>query len=65
MQGSGLGSQLTKHCLGIIDASNLPAYLETPNPRTIAFYERLGFEVTGEVQAGTCPPVTFMLRAAQ
>jgi ribosomal protein S18 acetylase RimI-like enzyme len=65
MQGSGLGSQLMKHCLGIIDASSLPAYLETPNPRTIAFYERLGFEVTGEAQAGTCPPVTFMLRAAQ
>lgn len=24
---------------------------------------RHGFEVTGEAQAGTCPPITFMLRA--
>lgn len=65
MQGRGLGSQLMKPCLGVVDASNLPAYLETPNPRTIAFYERFGFEVTGESQAGTCPPVTSMLRAAR
>ncbi|HEY0871222.1 MAG TPA: N-acetyltransferase [Acidothermaceae bacterium] len=61
-QGRGLGSQLMTQCLEIIDASNLPAYLETPNPRNISFYERHGFEVTGEVQAGNCPPVTFMLR---
>ena len=65
MQGRGLGSKLMKPCLGIVDASSLPAYLETPNPRTIAFYERLGFEVTGEAQAGTCPPVMSMLRAAR
>jgi ribosomal protein S18 acetylase RimI-like enzyme len=65
MQGRGLGSQLMKPCLGIVDASSLPAYLETPNPRTIRFYERLGFEVTGQAQAGTCPPVTSMLRAAR
>jgi ribosomal protein S18 acetylase RimI-like enzyme len=64
LQGRGLGSQLLKSCLGIVDESHLPAYLETPNPRTISFYKRLGFEVTGEAQAGACPPVTFMLRAA-
>jgi GNAT superfamily N-acetyltransferase len=65
MQARGLGSQLMKLCLGIVDASSLPAYLETPNPRTIPFYERHGFEVTGAAQAGTCPPVTSMLRAAR
>jgi ribosomal protein S18 acetylase RimI-like enzyme len=65
LQGAGLGGQLMKHCLRIVDASHLPAYLETPNPRSIAFYERHGFEVTGEAQAGACPPVVFMLRAAR
>jgi GNAT superfamily N-acetyltransferase len=65
LQGKGLGSQLMTPCLQIVDATHLPAYLETPNPRTIPFYQRHGFEVTGEAQAGTCPPMTFMLRAAR
>jgi ribosomal protein S18 acetylase RimI-like enzyme len=63
-QGLGLGGRLLKHCLTIIDESHLPAYLRTPNPRTISFYERHGFEVTAVAQAGTCPPVTLMLRTA-
>lgn len=62
-QGTGLGAQLIKYCLGIVDASHLSAYLESSNPRNISFYRRHGFEVTGEAQAGACPPVTFMLRA--
>jgi GNAT superfamily N-acetyltransferase len=65
LQGKGLGSQLIAPCLQIVDDTHLPAYLETPNPRTLSFYQRHGFEVTGEAQAGTCPPITFMLRAAR
>jgi len=65
VQGRGLGGQLMAHCLQVVDGTHLPAYLETPNPRTIPFYERHGFEVTGEAQAGTCPPITFMLRAGR
>jgi len=65
LQGKGLGSQLMTPCLQVVDATHLPAYLETPNPRTIPFYQRHDFEVTGEAQAGTCPPMTFMLRAAR
>lgn len=61
--GQGLGGELMAHCLDIVDADHLPTYLETPNPRTVPFYERNGFEVTGVVQAGRCPPITFMLRA--
>jgi ribosomal protein S18 acetylase RimI-like enzyme len=64
-QGRGLGGQLMRHCLEIVDASHLPAYLETPNPRNISFYERHGFATTGSAQAGSCPPITFMLRAAR
>lgn len=63
LQGMGLGGQLMAPCLQIVDDTHLPACLETPNPRTIPFYQRHGFEVTGEAQAGTCPPITFMLRA--
>ncbi len=54
---------MMSHCLRIVDASHEPAYLETPNPRTIPFYERFGFEVVGVAQAGACPPVTLMHRA--
>jgi GNAT superfamily N-acetyltransferase len=63
-QGAGLGSRLLAHCLEVVDAARLPAYLETPNPRTVPFYARHGFAVTGEARAGSCPPMTFMLRAA-
>lgn len=64
-QGLGLGGELITHCLRIVDENHLPAYLETPNPRTIPFYERYGFELTGQAQAGTCPPIALMLRAAR
>ncbi len=63
LQGKGLGGQLMEPCLNVVDASHLPAYLETPNPRTIPFYERHGFQVTGGARAGGCPPLTFMVRA--
>jgi ribosomal protein S18 acetylase RimI-like enzyme len=65
VQGRGLGTRLLQPCLDTVDQSRLPAYLETPNPRTIPFYKRLGFEVTGEAQAGTSPPITCMLRQAR
>jgi GNAT superfamily N-acetyltransferase len=64
-QGMGLGGELMTHCLKIVDADHLPASLETPNPRNITFYQRHGFEVTGEARAGACPPVVSMLRAAR
>jgi GNAT superfamily N-acetyltransferase len=61
-QGQGLGSELMRACLDIVDRDHLPAYLENTNPRNIPFYERHGFEVTGISQAGACPPLTSMLR---
>jgi len=65
VQGRGLGCELMKYCLRVVDQDHLPAYLDSPNPRNISFYERHGFVVTGEAQAGACPPVISMLRAAQ
>ena len=64
-QGKGLGGELMRQCLAIVDRDQLPAYLESPNPRNITFYERHGFEVTSVSQAGGCPPVYSMLRAAR
>jgi ribosomal protein S18 acetylase RimI-like enzyme len=65
VQGKGFGGELMKHCLAIVDEDHLPVYLDTPNPKSISFYERYGFEVTGQVQAGACPPIVSMLRAAR
>ena len=65
MQGGGLGGELLKRCLAMVDESHLPTYLETPNPRTVPLYERHGFQAIDLAQAGACPPITLMLRAAQ
>ncbi len=62
-QGRGIGSKLMQNCLTLVDQDHLPAYLESPNPRNIPFYERQGFEITGVSQAGACPPVYSMLRS--
>ncbi len=61
-QGNSLGSSLLQQCLSHVDADHCPAFLETPNPRTVPLYERHGFQIIGVSQAGTCPPVTSMLR---
>ncbi len=64
-QGVGLGADLLRQCLMRVDADHSRAFLETPNPRTVPFYERHGFRVTTVSQAGACPPMTSMLRPAQ
>ncbi len=63
-QSDGLGGRLLDLGLRRVDDDGLPAYLETPNPQTIAFYERRGFQVTGQARRGACPPITAMLRPA-
>lgn len=64
LQGRGFGGRLLEHGLEIVDADGLPAFLETPNPRTVPLYERHGFAVVATPRAGDCPPMTSMLRAA-
>src|ERR1700690_3107881 len=64
-QGHGLGSRLLESCLQRVDSDHLPAYLETPNPGAIPLYERHGFVVSGQAQAGACPPIVSMVRAAR
>ena len=65
LQGQGVGSVLMTQCLAIVDEDHLPAYLESPNPRNISFYERHGFDVVTRTQAGDAPVITMMLRAAR
>ena len=64
-QGQGLGGVLLRQCLEMVDRDHLPAYLESPNPRNLTFYERHGFETIGTAQAGACPPLYGMLRTAR
>ena len=64
-QGRGLGASLLTRCLETVDASRQAAYLETPNPRTVPFYERHGFAVVGSTHGGSCPTITFMHRPAR
>lgn len=54
-QGRGLGASLLAPTLALADAARVSCYLETFTPRTVAFYERLGFatrEVIAEPTTG-------------
>lgn len=62
--GKGLGSLLMKHVLRRCDEEGMPAYLESSNPRNIPFYKRFGFRAIGEIQCGSAPVMTPMLRRA-
>ena len=61
-QGAGHGTELMRHALRRCDADHKLAYLESSNPRNTPFYERLGFERLGVIQAGTSPQIVPMLR---
>lgn len=64
-QGQGMGADLLRRCLDRVDRDHLPTFLDTPNPKTVPFYRRHGFDVVGEWAAGACPPVVSMLRPAR
>lgn len=61
-QGRGFGSLLMGHTLVVSDRDRVPAYLEASNSRNVPFYERLGFKLLGEIQAGSSPTIYPMLR---
>jgi GNAT superfamily N-acetyltransferase len=48
LQGQGIGSRLLAPVLELADRTGTLCYLETPFPRTHAFYRRLGFEISSE-----------------
>lgn len=49
VRGGGFGSALMRSRLDRCDAEAAPAYLESSNPDNIPYYNRFGFEVTGEI----------------
>jgi ribosomal protein S18 acetylase RimI-like enzyme len=61
-QGRGLGSLLLEHTLTRCDRDRVPAYLEASNSRNVPLYERHGFKVLGEIQAGSSPTIYPMRR---
>jgi ribosomal protein S18 acetylase RimI-like enzyme len=61
-QSQGLGSVLIEQMLAAFDRDGAIAYLEASNPRNVPFYERHGFEIRGEIQAGDSPTIIPMVR---
>ncbi|MCX4969300.1 GNAT family N-acetyltransferase [Streptomyces sp. NBC_00654] len=49
-QGRGLGSAVLAPGIEAAERAGHPAFLETSSERNVAFYERLGFKVTADVQ---------------
>ncbi len=63
-QGQGLGTRLLRATLDRCDEEGLPTYLEATSERNRALYERLGFQVQGELRFGGSPPLWLMKRPA-
>ena len=49
VRGKGFGNALMRSRLDRCDAEHAPAYLESSNPDNVPYYQRFGFEVTGEI----------------
>lgn len=49
VRGKGFGQALMRSRLDRCDAEHAPAYLESSNPDNVPYYQRFGFEVTGEL----------------
>ncbi len=63
-QGRGVGAALLAPVLARCDEDRLLACLDSSNVRNVPFYERLGFEVTGETRVPSdAPTMRSMVRA--
>ncbi len=62
VQGRGIGSSLLAPILERCDAEGVLAYLESSKSSNIPFYQRHGFQVTGEIQIPDGPCLWPMLR---
>ncbi len=62
-QGKGIGSALLESMLERIDASGVPAYLESSKERNVSLYARFGFDVIDELHSRSgSPPIWRMWR---
>jgi GNAT superfamily N-acetyltransferase len=50
VRGKGYGNVLMRSRLDRCDAEHAPAYLESSNPDNVPYYQRFGFDVTGEIK---------------
>jgi GNAT superfamily N-acetyltransferase len=65
-RGRGLGMELLRANLDLIDREHRPAYLESSNPANLDRYRSVGFEPVGEIELPEDgPPVMGMWRAAR
>lgn len=62
LQGRGVGSALVRDGLVEVDRLGHPCYLETSEPRNVAFYERHGFVVLEEAPLGVGGPPAWAMR---
>jgi ribosomal protein S18 acetylase RimI-like enzyme len=65
LQRRGHGSSLMRHALRLCDQTGMPAYLEATTRRSVAFYRKHGFQVSGEIAVGDCPILYPMVRSAR
>jgi len=61
VRGAGYAQALMRSRLEQVDAEHAPAYLESSNPDNIAYYQRFGFEITGEVRLPDDGPVLTLM----
>ncbi|MCS3765505.1 MULTISPECIES: GNAT family N-acetyltransferase [Bradyrhizobium] len=61
-QRSGLGERLYRYGLGILDEAKGLAFTEATSSESARLYQRLGWEVLGEVQIGSSPSFFPMVR---
>ncbi|RSN58267.1 MULTISPECIES: GNAT family N-acetyltransferase [Actinomadura] len=61
-QGRGLGAAIVRAGVEAAEAAGYPAFLETSSERNVAFYERLGFTTTAEVDLPDGGPRTWCMR---
>ncbi len=66
VRGEGYGQALMNSRLDRVDSEHAPAYLESSKPDNVPYYERFGFEVTGEIRLpGNGPSLIPMWRPAR
>ena len=61
-QNKGFGSALLEHTLKVVDQDKKLAYLESTNEANLTLYKRHGFELVGNIQAGSSLSLFPMIR---
>ena len=64
-QNNGYGTALMKHTLEVVDNDKKLAYLESTNEANLSLYQRHGFELMGNIQAGNSLSLFPMIREPQ